>query len=123
MVLYEGTINNLEGDAYYDFIKANEATGFVAGMSPEDAERYIKYCDECEKGIHNNHPVLDEQQYLDDFSYKEHFAGGDIEGITTKDPLGINNQEISYASFEGEYEPIKFKSKENYPESPMFGED
>ena len=64
-----------------------------------------------------------EHQYLDDFSYEEHFAGGDIEGITTKDPSGINNQEISYASFEGEYEPIKLKSKDYYPESPMSGED
>jgi hypothetical protein len=165
--------------------KPNEVTGFAKEMSPEDAERYLKYCDECEKGIHNNHPGLDEadikaweygnakvkmasgkeaiklgrnekgqtyalnennaltyksfeketfssgfdyesmyeQQYLDDFSYKEHFSGGDIEGITTKDPSGINNQEISYASFEGEYEPIKLKTKDNYPESPMLGED
>ena len=61
--------------------KTNEVTGFAAGMSPEDAERYLKYCDECEKGIHNNHPGLDEQQYLDDFSYEKHFAGGDIDGI------------------------------------------
>lgn len=30
MVLYEGTINNLEGDAYYDFIKANEAAGYLS---------------------------------------------------------------------------------------------
>ncbi len=64
-----------------------------------------------------------EQQYLDGFSYEKHFAGGDIDSINTKAPSGIKDQDISYASFEGEYEPIKLKSKDNYPESPMFGED
>ena len=171
--------------------KTNEVTGFAAGMSPEDAERYLKYCDECEKGIHNNHPGLDEadikaweygngktaaasamakvngddvlklrqyekgktyslnegnaltyksfeketfssgfdyesmyeRQYPDDFSYEEHFTDGKINEINTKDVSKINDQEISYASFEGEYEPIKLKAKDNYPESPVFGED
>ncbi len=64
-----------------------------------------------------------EQQYLDDFSYEEHFTDGKINEINTKDVSKINDQDISYASFEGEYEPIKLKSKDYYPESPMSGED
>ena len=64
-----------------------------------------------------------EKQYLDDFSYEEHFTDGKINEINTKDVSKINDQDISYASFEGEYEPIKLKSKDYYPESPMSGED
>ena len=64
-----------------------------------------------------------EKQYLGDFSYEEHFAGGKINEINTKDVSKINDHDISYASFEGEYEPIKLKSKDYYPESPMSGED
>ena len=64
-----------------------------------------------------------ERQYPDDFSYEEHFTDGKINEINTKDVSKINDQDISYASFEGEYEPIKLKSKDHYLESPVFGED
>ncbi|MBQ1328443.1 MAG: hypothetical protein IIY49_10465 [Eubacterium sp.] len=43
-------------------------------MSPNDAEKYNKWCTECEKGIHNNHPGLGRNEKGQTYALNENNA-------------------------------------------------